>query len=419
MAAIAFRSKRIAVGVITYASIIAVTLFLADAVCIAFGLFQPVMHYGDPVLGWRPAPATGQMKVDRCEEYSTGALTEYIRNEDGIRTGLSRQQIQTNKARWRIAVTGDSQTDLCAPNPQTHAGVLESELVASGVPTTVLAYGSGKYSPLQAYLAFRTVLAPYEPQVLVIHVYTGNDFYDMLRADDRPHLVPADSGYRVAQPSWFLYDDPAVRYRSRVLFAVKSVADVVGLRGIYVRLLELRRLAAEQGKGLPTVVRYMMSLRKATEPSLGYPAAFAAQMLNQQLFFRYFPTAEAEALRRLEALMDMARRENPGLLLVMSPLPSYQLAGQQPIDEALQRTLDRLGLTYADGVREEEALYQRLRSLAAERQWLFVDNLAALRSFRGNDRLYNAFDYHLLPSASAVIGRAEAAALRGRMAKRR
>lgn len=404
---------------VTYLAIIAGTLLLADLVCMALGLFPPMMKYGDPDLGWRPAPATGHMKVDRCEEFSTGATHEYVRNEDGVRTALSRRQLESNPPGVRIAVTGDSQTDLCAPNSETHAGVLESQLTAGGVPTTVLAYGSGRYSPVQAYLAFRTVLKPYGPQVLVMNLYTGNDFYDLLRTDDRPHLVRADGGYRVAKPNWFLYDDPATRFRSRVLFAARSVADVIGLRSVYFRLLELRRLAAEQGKGLPTVLSYMLSLRKATEPSLGYPGAFAAQMLNQQLFFRYFPAAETEALNRLGALMDLARRENPGLVLVMSPLPSYQLVGQQPLDEAFHRTLDRLGVTAAESAREEEALYQRLRSLAAERQWLFVDNLAALRAYGGTERLYNAFDYHLLPSASAVIGRAEAAALRARLGRGR
>ena len=109
--------------------------------------------------------------------------------------------------------------------------------------------------------------------------------------------------------------------------------------------------------------------------------------------------------------MELARRENPGMLLVMSPLPSYQLTGQRPVDEALLRTLDRLAVTYEEGVREEEDLYEQLRALAAEQGWLFVDNLAALRAYDGKRRLFNGFDYHLLPAASAIIGRAQAAVL--------
>ncbi|PYQ10589.1 MAG: hypothetical protein DMH00_10670, partial [Acidobacteria bacterium] len=45
--------------------------------------------------------------------------------------------------------------------------------------------------------------------------------------------------------------------------------------------------------------------------------------------------------------------------------------------------------------------------------WLFVDNLAPLRAYQGPERLYNSFDYHLRPAASAIIGTSEAEAVLG------
>ena len=81
---------------------------------------------------------------------------------------------------------------------------------------------------------------------------------------------------------------------------------------------------------MPECWTYQLHARpvKAREPSLGYPDAFSAQMLNQQLFFQHFPSAREESIRRMRELMILIRRENPGITLVMSPIPSYELAGR-------------------------------------------------------------------------------------------
>jgi hypothetical protein len=411
----AARARRIVTGSLTYAAIIVVTLLLIDGVCIMFNLFPPTYNYGDLDLGWRPARATGRMELGKCSEFSAGETITYQRNEDGVRVGLDRPQIASDTTSVKIAITGDSQTDLCAPNSLTHWGVLESELVSKGIRAIAVPYGAGKFSPLQDYLAFRKVLRPYRPQILVMNVYTGNDFHDILRVDDRPHFARIDSTYRIAEPVWYTLDNPMVRRKSRVMFALRSLADKVGVRQFYLRVSELRRLSAQQGGGVTSIVAYMRDLWRAGEPTVGYSNAFTAQFLNQQLFFHHFPSGREESLRRLRALMRLARTENPDVMLVMSPLPSYELTGEKPVDQALVRTLGRLPITYEGGVEEERALYEHLRSLATDEGWAFVDNLAALQGYAGSERLYNDFDYHFLPVASALIGRAQAAVLADRL----
>lgn len=405
------RLRRVAAAGLTYGAIIGVTLLLVDLVCMGLGLFPPVPNYGDPDLGWRTARATGHMALGRCPDPATGRAIDYARNEDGVRTSLSRDSLIGDTALIKIGVIGDSHTDLCALNELVHSGILEAELKAAGLRVAALNYGVGKFSPIQEYLAFRKVLQPYHPRVLVMDLYTGNDFYDILRLDDRPHFVADGDGYRLAPPVWYSLDDPAVHYRSRVLFAARKVADAVGVRRLYMRVMELRRVASQQGAGLTTVVAYIRDLWKAREPTVGYPDAFTSQMLNQQLFFHHFPPSRAESLRRVRALMSLIRQENPGLLLIMSPIPSYQLAVGQSLDSAFVRTVARLPIRYEDGVREERELYEALRGMAAELNWTFVDNLAALQTYQGPERLYNDADYHLLPAASALIGHAQATAL--------
>ena len=155
----------------------------------------------------------------------------------------------------------------------------------------------------------------------------------------------------------------------------------------------------------------MNDLRKSASSDVGYSAALAAQMLNQQLFFYRFPGSREASIQRLRSLLELVRSENPGALLVFSALPSYQLVGEQPVDSALLAVLENLPINYEDGVREEAELYEITRSLAEQTGWLFVDNLRALRAYEGPERLYNAFDYHFLPVASELIGKAQAEAI--------
>lgn len=405
------RGKRFLKALLVYGAITVVTLAILDVALMATGLFPPQLDYGDPELGWRPADATGTMALGRCLDVATNKVVDYQRNEDGVRTSHPKAELIGDSTHALIGVIGDSHTELCSPNEELHSGILQATLEGEGIRAIALPYGAGKYSPVQMYLAFKLVLKPYHPKVMMFNIYTGNDFYDILRLDDRPHFEPTDSGYVLAPPVWYSRDDPKVKYRSRVLFAIRTIAERVGIRRLYLRVQELNRVARQQGAGYGTVIGYMQDLYKAREPSVGYPDAFTSQMLNQQLFFYRFPPSKAESLRRMKALLQLIRKENPGLILVMSPLPSYELVGEEPVDSALTATLSRIPVTRAAGMQEEGELYGKLRELATEEQWLFVDNLAALRAYKGTGRLYNNYDYHLMPEASVLIGKAQAAVI--------
>lgn len=393
----------------TYCTIIIVTLALADLTLISLGLFPPTYRPGDPLTGWTAARPTGAMQRESCVEYSTGDVHSFQRNEDGARTRYSSTQLESDNELFKIAVAGDSQTELCAPNSQTHFGVLEQELAARGVHAATFSMAAGKYSPLQAYIAVRELAERYSADAIVLNIYTGNDIYDMLRIDDRPYFTPSgDGSYSIAAPIWFQEDPPDAPPRSRVLFALKEIGKRTGIWNAVVRIRYLYATAADYDAGIDSVVLYMNDLRKTASNDVGYSAALAAQMLNQQLFFYRFPGSSDAALDRVKALLEMIKEENPNRFLILSALPSYQLVSQTDADEVLLAAFDRLPLSYEDSIRAELRYYQELETMASDTGWHFVDSLSALRQYQGTERLFNDFDFHYLPVASAIIGKAQA-----------
>ena len=411
------RIRGILRGAAVYALIVALTLGVLDLLLIGLGLFPPQYETGDPELGWATrAPETGNQ--DTCFDMVADKRVDYFRNELGIRTNKSAAELHALESGLVIAAVGDSHSDQCMANAATHQGVLETRLQESGFDVVVLSNGVGRYSPLQAYLLFKSRLAQFGPDVLVLNLYTGNDFIDILRIDDRPHLVADGDSYRIAAPVWMRYADPDTAYRSRVAFIARKLGDSIGVRDRWIRLKLLSRTAGSDAGGLADKFRYIGDVRKSVEPSVGYSGALAAQFLNQQLYFHHFPDAPDEAIRRIDRLMQMIREELPDTLLVMSPIPSYQLATPTGnISEPLRKTMQRLPISNERSREVENRLYASLRGMADSHGWIFVDNLEGLSTYAGTDILYNRFDYHVTEAASDIIGELEAIAIAGRLGR--
>ena len=405
------KARRLAIGLLVYALVTALTLLGVDGVLIAMNLFPPRYDFGHPTVGWVSAHATGRMAKDSCGNLATKQTVVFTRNEDAMRTTHSAQELRQNAGIFKVAVSGDSHTELCEPTERVHFGVMERELNSLKLQSAVFAFGAGKYSPLQAYLAVREPIQRYSADAFVLNLYTGNDFMDMLRVDDRPYLEPHGTGYRIAEPVWYQLDSPHKRRNSRVLSLMESAYEKTGLRRILLRVDYLGDIASSQNAGLLDVAAYMNDLRKASSERVEYPDAFTAQMLNQQLFFHHFPGSREESLRRVKAVLELIRQENPNRLLVMSPVPSYQLVNRMPVDSALLEVIGRLPITHESGVAEEFELYQAVKRMALEGGWIFVDNLPLLREYQGTEPFYNRTDYHIEPVVSEIIGKAQARAI--------
>ena len=315
-----------------------------------------------------------------------------------------------------IAMVGDSHSQLVFKNPlDTHEFVLERVLRGEGIPANVISAGRGRYSPLQEYVLYTHELKhTYHPRVLLMNVYSGNDFYDMLRPDDRPHFERDDRNAIVMKgPRWISFVDPGSRswiQRSRILWGIDELASRLGYPRVVTRL---RMLGAAVDRSPVVTARYLSNLARSQEPRLVYPAGFAAQFLNQALYFQHYPASQAESIAFMRHLLAQVRAENPDTLLVMSSIPSAALMKAMPrdIDQLWRDTLARTGLTEEWVADLENTLVDQLETASIETGWIFVDLRDCLRGRFAEGELFSSSDLHINDVASRLIGACQARAL--------
>jgi hypothetical protein len=407
-------------GLVLFGCVAAVLLLVVFEIIFDLtGAWAPEYRYGDFDLGFSDPIATGSVRTFRANPWlflgsDSGLVTL---NERGFCTSRTIREILRSPPGVGIAVIGDSHTMLPYRNDLMHPSILERELRDKGVvDAEVFNAGRGGYSPLQAYLYFQRTIKDLHPTILILNLYTGNDFFDMMRIDDRPTFRhELGGGYSIQSPRWYRLTDPADRGRwwskSRVLFLIKTGLAETGLDNLSTRMLYLLEMGREQGASLIAALSYVRRLAWSRESSLAYPPAFSAQVLNQYLFFASFSGTKEESLRRLAYLFSLIRRERPGLLCILSPIPSASLSGALHANEVFQAKLEELGINYPDLLAQEQSLYDGAILAAGREGWLVIDNL---QTFRANGRstvLFMNEDLHVSPAGSEAIGRNEATAL--------
>lgn len=377
--------------------VVLVAVIGTDWLLVKLNLLRPPFRYGEPDVGF-----VTQKIVRMSKDY--GRTTDFPESKGLV-----------------IAVVGDSHSALYLKEPlKSHEFVLEASLRDAGLPVVMLSAGQGKYSPLQEYLLYKSRLRDrFSPRIVMMNIYTGNDFNDMLRPDDRPHYAFVNHGTSIAvePPIWFRYKNPkgsgTWREQSRFVWAFDESLDRLGYPKILLRIWLLTTTARKLDRGFSDVLSYLYDIHNSVEPGLGEPGAFAAQILNQAIFYRHFPEGKQKSLMFLDHLMKTAKRENPEVLFVLSPIPSAALADAIPPDirPLWKHALDKVGLT-SESVRHlEDELYEQLRRLAQQNGWLFVDTLPVFLENAGKQPLYNNYDLHVDQAACQLIGHEQARVL--------
>lgn len=153
------------------------------------GVSNPNFYGPDPERGWVLIPGT------------TGLWTKEGRAEIRINAeGFRGPDVPTKKppGMFRIAVLGDSCVEaLQVPEEQTFAKLLEAELaacpaLAAAHQTKVesLNFGVSGYGTAQELLALRNQAAPFQPDLVLLAFYSGNDVRNNEKTLDQEELRP-------------------------------------------------------------------------------------------------------------------------------------------------------------------------------------------------------------------------------------
>ncbi len=178
----------------------AVTLLLVEVVLRIAGVSHPNFYQPDPVRGWELRP--GARGWWRSEGNAWVSI-----NEDGMRD--EEHPVAKPAGEVRIAVLGDSCAEaLQVPVEKTFWSLLEKELARcpavlrrgsrGGRNVEALDFGVSGYGTAQELLTLRHRVWKYEPDLVLLAFYTGNDVRNNDRALDldpsRPYLVPGPDG---------------------------------------------------------------------------------------------------------------------------------------------------------------------------------------------------------------------------------
>ena len=145
----------------------------------------------DSILGWQLIPHKTGYFVSKHE-----FKTKIMINSNGMRD--REYPYAKTPGGKRIAVLGDSFTSsFGVPDAEAFAKVMEAKLISN---TEVLNFGVNGYGPTQELLMLQTRAIKYSPDLVIMVVYVGNDFDDILGISDwidgyrRPKATIDDQG---------------------------------------------------------------------------------------------------------------------------------------------------------------------------------------------------------------------------------
>ncbi|MFQ5559618.1 MAG: hypothetical protein ACE5FU_03395, partial [Nitrospinota bacterium] len=302
------------------------TALLFDFALVKLDLLGPQRYPGNPKIGFglkEADPFTDKQKSGKPHT-----------NSHGFKTVRSASQIMGHPRELTVAVVGDSHTALnkkMVPVEKQHPFILENKLQNLGFDAEVLAAGVPRFSPLQEYLVYKHYLKDnFRPQVLVMNLYTGNDFYDLLRPDDRPYFSLEENGEIIIKtPMWVLRNNPEKGTwfeESRIIDLIEILFAKMGQPKFFSRFEFLAAVAYEEGGNIFDIMSYIFDIKKSLEPRLAYSGAYSAQILNQALFMKkHFPETPRKSLIYFKHLLSLIKKENPDLRVIVIAIPSVAL----------------------------------------------------------------------------------------------
>jgi hypothetical protein len=220
----------------------ALSLLVAEVALRIAGVSHPNFYGPDPERGWALRPgAEGWWRKEG------NALVRI--NRDGLRD--DEHPVAKPAGVLRIAVLGDSCVEaLQVPAEKTFWSLLEKELarcpaVPRGMRVEALDFGVSGYGTAQELLTLRHRVWKYQPDLILLAFYSGND----VRNNWRPLELDPARPYLVPQPDGSLALDDSFRETEGYRFRQTAAARLLYRAFDHSRLLQLGKQAKSAADG--------------------------------------------------------------------------------------------------------------------------------------------------------------------------
>src|SRR5579863_2320848 len=395
--------KKLAFALVTLVLSVSLSVLLAEVVLRALGVKAVPPHYGDAALGLG-APIRADETFD-FPEY--GGKLRMRTNNMGFHEDAD-TPVAKKPATYRIAFVGDSQTAGECTNEENYPNIFEQKLNAAAgrQEYEVINAAVGRYSPYQYYVRAERDVIPLKPDHLIVGIYLGNDYMDLIRHDDRPYLTIGSGGeIRNHRPEFILFDDPTKppsRIASSRVYSEMRTTLGPGVYYQYTRARMLTECFSGPGRHFWDFAGYMMEVKRLTDISLG----LMTQSLLQNVWFHHFPETykTASTLNRhvMKLFKDLCDRNGIQLTYVLVPtkvrVEPEDVAGIFAKLAVRDRTLTPARLSAF----EDEIAEDVLRS-CNDLQVDVIDLRAEMINSKGGVRRYYPEEMHLNPAGNQLI----------------
>jgi len=304
---------------------------------------------------------------------------------------------------YRIVVLGDSHLCSAAPE-QTFPKVLESLLRSDelgGRRVEVYNAGALGHSHYQYYLTLTTRLASYEPDLVIVAPYIGNDFLDLYRIDDRPRLAFENGEFVHKPPEFAKYWDPAggrFLESSRVAFIVRACLGKT-IEYLWNRTHVLFEVGKRASHSNVAAARFVSRMIRGSFVN----DAIFRQSMNQIVFLRMFPEGrkEIDRVNRRVTEQMKAFADRKGIKLLYVPIPTKLQVEPDSDAVIIDKTLDICELDRG-ALKVEDELCDGLVALLAEHGIESLQVTDALRQASRGEVMFD-FTYHINSKAHALI----------------
>lgn len=223
------RNQNVLLLTVMSLAMVGVTELVTERVLGSF--LRPPYDYDD-VLLFKLRP--GVESVRAVHPDNGGGTVMHAINSDGFRG----PELDKARSRPRVMVYGDSFIHATyAPEEATFVRQLGAQLAGAGTPVEMVNAGVSSYGPDQILLRLKPDLQRYKPDLVIISVFGGNDYGDLMR----------NKIFRVGPDGALVPNPHEVDSHVAAVFALNHDSSVV-LRG-FKTLREMTRPELRQGPG--------------------------------------------------------------------------------------------------------------------------------------------------------------------------